>query len=619
MPDPYEIVLGPFIAGRTGKGKAGQAGDGINPNTAFDCTNVDISDGSIRARALPSTVGIPGASGLATEFGGIATGRGLVYVPSTATYASGDATDRKCYGLDLGIIKQDTSSSSILIQEGNVSSVQWAASLTNTDIGFTDPGNQSSLFTAGSGGSPRVFVVTFVANKSTYRTEIESNPSFIFYDATATGGTFTRFTPPAAFNHNRFTSGVYRVYASVNGSAVSNWGGLSVTDPRVLTRLFLVAQINPGAGSTIIGNLSTDLNNPLTWASGVFSDNPIYNIDEQRMPVLWRVSNAMHSTVNPSNGVEGMLVASDNRNLYLAEPGFPWYNQTAYQRGLPDFTEMIRSNGALTVVSTLRKLYTVTGTSPSDALVEEAASGRPVRYNSGDTGHWTPWGLVYVGNDGIYLFDGSSSINLTENSFTRDDFTAWPEMTGIYLDGFYAAFGFSSSSNSTGVSIDMRRYPDIVVSKLTLNLPCNGAMIASSSPASDLSFKSMAYVKNGSDNRVYPWLPHGDAYGGSFTVATSSTYQWITQRIGVDEKYPKSFQRLYLDYEGTSPTINWSTWRYGKATPVATGTFTGGTDMTQRRFSADAVGDYLFLTFNGVADTVIRRCKVTGSILNGRP
>ena len=624
MPEPYEIVLGPFVAGRTARGRVigasygtgSEAADPADPNTASDCENVDITDGSLRVVALPATNA--SSLGSATEFGGVAAGRGLVWVPSRSGFASGNAADRLCSGCPIGTTQNGRITA--LVQDGNDSALEWPNGTDpQTQIGFDNP--PAGTFANGTGGSSRAFVYTYVSNSATYGIDVESNPSPIFVAATAQGGAPATFTPPGAFSHSGFSSGFYRVYATVVGASTGTMTtGMAVTNPAVLTRFFLVATVNAGAGATSIGAVAADLNNPLTWADTVYSDNPIYNLDEGQVPrLIQRMGQAMHGSSRPIEGVEGMLITSLNDRIYMSEAGMPWYAQKAYVRAPGGFVEMIRTNGTTSVISTLSNLYTLTGTTPSDSILELVSSGRPVRYDSGESACWTPWGLVYVGDDGVYLFDGTTCTNLTVNAFTRDDFAAWPKMHAVFADGVYTAYGPSTSANSTGIRIDMRMFPALMITRITLNMPVTGSTVASNVTLASGVFngRTVAYMKHGGTNVVYPWLQRGDAYGGSYVVTPASSYTWVTQRIGVDERHPKSFQRIYVDYDGTAPGIAYYVYRYGRSAPVAVGSW--ATDLTQRRFAGDAVGDYVILALTGSPTTVVRRIKITGSVLNGRP
>jgi len=164
--------------------------------------------------------------------------------------------------------------------------------------------------------------------------------------------------------------------------------------------------------------------------------------------------------------LQRVFLIKDNR-LYWSEPYLPFsFNITSdaviTKQENENLIGIINWGDQLYMAST-EEWYRLQGSDPNTWAIRRTHSDTGIINR--DTLKKTRYGLIYLWNDGIYVFDGDVSKNLTDKILGKKFFTELDDLTNCYaeFDGMKYWFYYASSGSTVDSCfiLDFSFYPDL--------------------------------------------------------------------------------------------------------------------------------------------------------------
>jgi hypothetical protein len=195
--------------------------------------------------------------------------------------------------------------------------------------------------------------------------------------------------------------------------------------------------------------VTTITNNTTTTYSDNESDatlqtNSIMTSEDYVAPVYGALDVAMY--------LQRMFVIKDNK-LYWSEPYMPFSfestSDVSVSKEDEDLISIVKWGDQLYVASAER-WYRLQGTDPSTWAIKQTFTDQGVINKH--TVKATKYGILGLWNDGIYLFDGSTSKSVTEKILGREFFTDLTDLSVCYAE--YDGSRYTFHYASTGTTLD---------------------------------------------------------------------------------------------------------------------------------------------------------------------
>lgn len=574
MPKPVIIEMGPFEGLHSAL-----ATRYIPPSQASASSGVDYTNGALRP------IYAAGAS-LTT----LATDARWVHIPDVAGPVYLDNKNFTCQDGAAVMTSGALTSISYYTQNtvgGGVSTPLMYAGPSNWQAAALGKATPSApTATAGAGGI-RSYRITKFKKHTTAGFIMESNPSAAL---TVAAGTNTLAWTAAGTAGTDVDWGT-RVYATLDGISTGPY--------------YLIYEGNAASTGVLDAHLANDTTVPLNWDAGGNPANTLYPFDHS-------VPLAMYVLADKLLGVPAVPAGSGNRTysgrprggilfgayynrLYWSATGYPWYWPTLNAEDLDDVIEAIIVGQTAAYVLTRSGVYAVTGTNDTDLDIRKTNAVHGCIAEGGSAACMTPHGVVYPGVDGIILFDGDNSRNLTADSLGTDYTTSSiAGYSGGYDKGAYTL----ANANFQGYILDMRNWPKVNVTNLpaTLATSTTGiiAMCNVRTYASAATYPPGLYLVD-QLGKLRRWDPFASSFSSRLTTAAHTSGGMTASRAK-----PQRFLRFFCQAADTNMSFTFTCYLGG--TLVATVTLAGAKEGW---LPSTFFGDVLFCQITSTANTAI--------------
>jgi hypothetical protein len=440
MPTPKPINLGPFSRGlNTAVDPEYLGTDGF---VAF--TNADIRNGRVQ-----------GFIGAGTALAGtVGTYRRFLHYDASGTWLSSgelnwafddaaSATNGSRITYRTNVTGSGTSPATVII---GASSYR---------LGIDSPAPAPTLTNGPSTGGTRTYAITYYDPT----TQVESNPVMVVGIATKNVGaafTLPTFNPTTAQDPNR--TGMYRrIYATQVGD-----------DNGIKYRL---AEITNNTTTTFTDGASYTLNTniPLDWIYGGKQGDPVFPKDHRPGSQFTMLPNAIHSVNEGAGGQgSGIIFAAVSNWLEWSMLGYPHYWPAVNQMRFNENINCIHTMDAETYVFTDTEIYAISGVIDYALSIVKTGAAYGVKTSFAKTVTKTPFGLVFLGREGLTVFDGSTTRLVADNVIDprtiQAEAATYDFATGCYYEGQY----FLSFNTGYTYVFDLRDLANVTVTKTTV-------------------------------------------------------------------------------------------------------------------------------------------------------
>jgi len=433
---PCRAVIGPFTRGLNDELDARL----LPPDAAVQAINADVSAGTLQALYGPgSTASIAGI--VSPTGGAVDASYKWIFVPSNNTWVGGATRGFGCL---------DTEASGYVtnISSGGVVGLPRAFIVGSSyPMGITAPASLSAA-SGGSGGS-RVYAITYQTTDG-----LESNPYPILGSNASTSPTWVRVA-----NCNGAVLTLPGVSADSRVTAVRIWGTDPNNDGGTMGLLASVADATASWTDTAVTASTTTV---LNWsAAGYFGAPGAAQFDHSPWVAAAILSNALHGSSITETGTGGGMLfgaSSDGYTLMWSAPGYPQYLPTRNQQPMAEPLQAIVTLGAATFALGTNSIWVATGTDDNSVIVNKTPSERGVLLGAGHTAVRTPFGVMFLGREGVCLFDGARAEVITKGILEPRTLQALSDVHARFYDDHYFLF------HAAGTHIlDLRDFPTVRV------------------------------------------------------------------------------------------------------------------------------------------------------------
>lgn len=290
-------------------------------------------------------------------------------------------------------------------------------------MGLIAPTAAATAGAAGAGGNISV-VYTYLAISAT-ESDVESNPSPLYptpnSGVTLKGGTTITVTWPSWTGNARVTHA--NIYATEEGSPDGT--------------LYYAGYVTRSAGSTFVVTSARDLTKPMNWGPGGTPEND-YDVYFDHSPPgnVTCLSNRLHgSEAGASDNDGGILFYAIDNQVGWTQSGQHEYFPKANLYKLAGTVQALVTSGTQTFAFLPDQVWAFSGQHSTAISARQLATRRGVQVGKAKTVQATPYGIIYVSQEGLTLFDGNDARLICRE--TLREFNDQDHWVGVYVDGYY--------------------------------------------------------------------------------------------------------------------------------------------------------------------------------------
>lgn len=519
------LQVGPFSGGLNTLVDPGA----LAPDAGVAVVNVDLSAKTLRALKGPGTAFNAGPA--SPTLGAVDANFKWIFLPSNNTWIASAWRNHGCL---------DTQDVGYCTDIDSTGTPRTARALYNPPSAFggLPLGYQSyplglvapagGLAVTNAAGQPRAYAQTNVTWDG-----IESNPYPLLGSATTvqtTGCNGAVLTLIPAVGDARWAR--RRIYATMPNDPAG-------------TKYFLV-EIGDAAATLTWTDLAYAVvqSLPLNWSPGGEVDSDTITDDHSPWPEALVLANVLHGAAPGAGGgagapSSGILFGTDETGFIgrWSRVGYPQYCPTANKFRFPEQVQAIVSQGFETLYFLPSSIWSFTGEADYSIVRTKTGADQGCKDGCGHTVQRTPWGVVYQALDGLRLYAGGTSHNLTQDLLDPKQLNALVDTHGEYHEGFYFLY------HSLGTYVfDLRDFPNLRITtsdKIVRGAHVNHYDFPSAGPGH--------YVAVSGDGNLFrPWNL-AEIVAGSASLA----WTWQTPKLswGAPDRLKQS-PRFHFDGAG---------------------------------------------------------------------
>lgn len=570
MPKPIIIEMGPFEGLHTA-----HSSRYIPPHQAAGSVGVDYTNGVVQPiYAAGNSISTLGAG---TRWAHLLDGVGVTYADAknfvcldgAAVMASGSLTG-------IAYVTQNTSGG-LSVPVMSAGANWWPAAM-----GRAVPTAPTSSVGA---GSQRAYRITQYKKHTTAGFIMESNPSAVltvnaipntlsWTAAGATGSDVGRGT---------------RVYATLNGTTSGPY--------------YLIYDGSASSTGVVDNGLACDTTVPLNWDAGGNPANTLYPFDHSQPQAMYVLADKLMGVPAVPAGSSnrtysgtprgGILFGAWYNRIFWSATGYPWYWPTLNAEDLDDIVEAIIVDQLTAYIITRSGVYAVTGTDDTSLDIRKTNAVHGCLPDGGPAACMTPYGVMYPGAEGIILFDGTTSRNLTADTLGTNYRTGATGYSGGYINGTYTL----ACTVQQGYILNLRDWPKVNVTDLptTLATSVTGIMAMASfrSYASAGTYPTGLWLVDQA-NKLRQWDPTASTFSDRLPTALH-----VSGGVG-SGSHSRRHRFIRFSSQIYDANVSFSFACYQGSTLVDSVTITG---QSEGWLPSTFTGDVLFCYLSNTANT----------------